>query len=342
MSDDCSNRIGIIGDKEVITRLFELVKSEEVDWGKMPLSDSSEEENREWLRLEFDFNKVIPYPQKYQQLDDAYNEAEASGVSSDKLPKSGYEQGGYEWCLKHWGTKWNATNAFTGFGDPIEIKEVEGFTLSDYEKPAYGVIYFVTAYSPAFPVTKVLSKQFPELSFKHSYEEPVWLGSGYQIWRAGILIAEFKDEKWIEVVIDNPVLLDTLQKYKDMGLFDPDWSDFSIGDYEEFKIDSLPSHEAITQNPALSVGFKDILANHSSWRYIIPSRLRDVVASMLQCLEEGVLETNKILFDQMRAEIDEKSVEIEAAFKRVVWKFGEGNGKAIEEFRFEDGQESYT
>ena len=35
------------------------------------------------------------------------------------------------------------TNAFTGFGDPIEIKEVEGFTLSDYEKPAYGVIYFV-------------------------------------------------------------------------------------------------------------------------------------------------------------------------------------------------------
>ena len=140
----------------------------------------------------------------------------------------------------------------------------------------------------------------------------MWLGSGYQIWRAGILIAEFKDEKWIEVVIDNPVLLDTLQKYKDMGLFDPDWSDFSIGDYEEFKIDSLPSHEAITQNPALSVGFKDILANHSSWRYIIPSRLRDVVASMLQCLEEGVLETNKILFDQMKAEIDEKSVEIEA------------------------------
>jgi len=44
----------------------------------------------------------------------------------------------------------------------------------------------------------------------------------------------------------------------------------------------------------------------------------------------------------MKAELDEKSVEIEAAFKRVVWKIGEQNGKAIDEFRFEDGQESYT
>ena len=59
MSDDCSNRIGI-GDKEVITRLFELVKSEEVDWGKMPLSDSSEEENREWLRLSLILTKSYP------------------------------------------------------------------------------------------------------------------------------------------------------------------------------------------------------------------------------------------------------------------------------------------
>lgn len=83
------------------------------------------------------------------------------------------------------------------------------------------------------------------------------------------------------------------------------------------------------------------MPNHYPWNNV-PSRLRDVVACILRCLECRVSKANKILFDQMKAELDEKSVEIEAAFKRVVWKIGEQNGKAIDEFRFEDGQESYT
>lgn len=46
MSNECSNRIEIIGNKEVITRMFELVKSDARDWGVEPDPNKSEEENR--------------------------------------------------------------------------------------------------------------------------------------------------------------------------------------------------------------------------------------------------------------------------------------------------------
>lgn len=197
MSNDCSNWIQIIGDKDVIARLFELVKSEERDWGKIPSPKLTEEENRKWLGLEFDFNRVIPYPLEFKVLDDAYEKAKAAGVPWGELPESGYKHGGYMWCLEHWGTT-APSNAMTGFIDQKEIEEVEGFRLSDYKNPACGRIYFATAWSPAYPVTETLSKQFPELSFKHYFEEFGMLGSGYKVWKAGILVAEHQDNIWDE------------------------------------------------------------------------------------------------------------------------------------------------
>lgn len=65
MSNVCSNRIEIIGDKDVIARMFDLVKSEARDWGVEPNPNKSEEENRILLGLEFDFNKVLPYTEEY-------------------------------------------------------------------------------------------------------------------------------------------------------------------------------------------------------------------------------------------------------------------------------------
>lgn len=189
MSNECSNRIEIIGDKDVITRLFELVKSEERDWGKDPIPNKTEEENKEWLGLEFDFNKVLPYPTKFKVLDDAYNEAKEAGIQWDKLPENGYKNGGYDWCIENWGTGSNSTNAITGFMDQNSIKEVKGFNLSDCENPAYAFIEYTTPWAPALPVTAELSKQFPELTFKHSYEEEGMDDAGYKVWKAGFLLA---------------------------------------------------------------------------------------------------------------------------------------------------------
>ena len=197
MSNECSNRIEIIGDKDVIIRMLDLVKSEERRLGKDPIPNKTEEENKEWLGLEFDFNKVLPYPTKFKVLDDAYNEAKEAGIQWDKLPENGYKNGGYDWCIENWGTGSNATNAIAGFMDQKSIKEVEGFNLSDYENPAYAFIEYTTPWAPALPVTAALSKQYPELTFKHAYEEEGLIGAGYQVRKAGELLSEFEpEEEW--------------------------------------------------------------------------------------------------------------------------------------------------
>jgi len=198
MSNDCSNWIKIIGKAEVIKRMFDLVKSEERDWGKDPDDELTEDENKKWLGLGFDFNKVVPYPEEFANLDAERELQEKSGVPYRELPESGYHKGGHFWCLDHWGTSHNATNAGTSFVEPKEIDEVEGFKLSDYESPACGKIYFCTDWAPAYPVTEALSKQFPELSFKHYFEEFGMLGFGYKVWKAGILVAEHQDNIWDE------------------------------------------------------------------------------------------------------------------------------------------------
>jgi hypothetical protein len=49
-----------------------------------------------------------------------------------------------KWCEKKWGSKWNASNALTGFVGQESIEEVNGFNLSDYENPACAVIQYTT------------------------------------------------------------------------------------------------------------------------------------------------------------------------------------------------------
>ena len=180
MSNECKNWIEIIGDKDVITRMFELVKSEARDWGKEPSPKLTEDENRKWLCLEFDFRKAHPYPDKYAKMD-----AEKKG--------SGYRAGGKNWMIENWESN-SPSNASTGFINQENLEQVEGFHLSDYNDPACAVIEFTTAWAPVWPVTAALSRQYPELTFKHSYEEWGLLGAGYKVWKAGILLKEFEDE----------------------------------------------------------------------------------------------------------------------------------------------------
>lgn len=96
----------------------------------------------------FDFNVLIPYPEQYKVLDDARNEAEKQpDVKWHDLPKDGFNQGGFEWCVSHWGTKWDA----------YEIGE-------DYD-----AILFNTAWNTPRPIWAELSKRFPELYLKVEY-----------------------------------------------------------------------------------------------------------------------------------------------------------------------------
>lgn len=106
----------------------------------------------------FDFNALIPYPEPFKSLDEVRNAAEEAlkGLPKEEywprrqeLPKDGYNQGGYEWCRTHWGTKWNA----------YEIS----FQWDE--------VYFQTAWSTPKPIFAELSKRFPDLRLEVEYAD---------------------------------------------------------------------------------------------------------------------------------------------------------------------------
>src|SRR5262245_11180350 len=66
-----------------------------------------------------DFSRFIPYPEHFAELDRAAAEwAERnpppwSEEAFKTRPTDGYNQGGCEWCVRNWGTKWNACRVST-------------------------------------------------------------------------------------------------------------------------------------------------------------------------------------------------------------------------------------
>lgn len=95
----------------------------------------------------FDFNVLVPYPAEWAAADDAHDKAMDEALKSEAkinfkdLPKDGYNNGGYRWCIDNWGTKWNA----------YEV-------VYDYD-----CVYLQTAWSTPGPIWIELSKHFPNL-----------------------------------------------------------------------------------------------------------------------------------------------------------------------------------
>lgn len=126
----------------------------------------------------FDFDKVIPYPDKLKALDQkaADYSREISTAETDKQRaeirlkygmelgqvffKDGYNSGGYEWCVEFWGTKWNASS--------VQILE----QTDDMVK-----LTFDTAWSPPIPVISKLGEKFPSCYFMLEFFE---CGMGFQ------------------------------------------------------------------------------------------------------------------------------------------------------------------
>jgi len=121
-----------------------------------------------------DMNAFIPYPVQFLNqdkifklsIDEAIAEAEAEGEVLSKEQKAevyfrihkdlkdGFNSGGYEWCVKNWGTKWN-------FCDPTLAREDDDSLY--YE--------FATAWSPPEPVIRKMGERFPMLLFELRYFE---------------------------------------------------------------------------------------------------------------------------------------------------------------------------
>lgn len=106
-----------------------------------------------------DFNRFIPYPKKYKDLDDKAEEYCKKNNVNVAPFEGGYSTGGYSWCIKEWGTKWNACD--------VEMCKTARTT----------VVLFNTAWSPCLPVIKAMSEKFPTLKFKLVYKDE---GGGFK------------------------------------------------------------------------------------------------------------------------------------------------------------------
>lgn len=136
MPNYCENDLYIDGTKDEVAKLLAHVATKE--------------------RL-FDFNNIIPYPEKFYKIDEDLEKAghkrlENLGIFLDGV-KNGYNSGGYEWCVENWNTKWNASNC-------VRRDTSRRICIS-----------FSTAWSPPIPVIAKLHQLFPQCSLFLEYFE---------------------------------------------------------------------------------------------------------------------------------------------------------------------------
>lgn len=121
-----------------------------------------------------DFNKILPMPKELTaKYPHSPEETDACGIplTIGKLNKKKFGASNwYEWCLKNWGTKWNAYDINTD-------KD------SDY-------LQFTTAWSPPEPAMRLLSKLFPDVAITLEFEECGMLGTGEITFKNGKITHE--------------------------------------------------------------------------------------------------------------------------------------------------------
>ncbi|MDE2020856.1 MAG: hypothetical protein KGJ13_11020 [Patescibacteria group bacterium] len=115
--------------------------------------------------LPFDANTFIPYPAHFRELDEAATEWDERAAKDPTLyqreqrPKDGFNSGGHEWCVHHWGTKWGM------------------YCVVARHNAARLRYDFDSAWDPPLPVVLAMSKEFPSLTFELRYFER---GAGFK------------------------------------------------------------------------------------------------------------------------------------------------------------------
>lgn len=117
-----------------------------------------------------------------------------------------------------------------------------------------------------------------------------------------------------EVIIDNPVLLEILMKYKDLGTFDN-----VDGRTIDFGRDSLPvySRKATIRTPAF------VYCHDETAFSTCPTSLSEVLDLMIEVVIREINYPKKLdeeLFNSLKAELDQQRNEIESAYVYVYWK----------------------
>ncbi|MGI6251702.1 MAG: hypothetical protein ACOYKD_10175 [Anaerolineaceae bacterium] len=117
------------------------------------------------------------------------------------------------------------------------------------------------------------------------------------------------------VIIDNPVLLEILKKYDDMGTFDKK-KGFSIGKYENFSKSKGISEEDLPTYPAFAIGDNGLSIG-------VPSSLNEVVEFILYTIDQDLHEciNDPDLFAELKAETEKRREEIMSNYEKVIWDY---------------------
>jgi hypothetical protein len=154
MPNHCANSLRIHGKDKDINLMFKVVKGDEL----------------------IDVNRIIPYPEKYKKMDELAKDWDKKYFSKEnrdwsKRPKDGFNSGGYEWCIKNWGTKWGM----------YDFSEIKWFKNS-------AQLWFYSAWAPPLPVIIAMSKMFTKLTFTLRYFECGAEFKGVLIVKNGLIV----------------------------------------------------------------------------------------------------------------------------------------------------------
>jgi hypothetical protein len=162
MPNWCSNTVNIAGEENEMNQMKDLVQTKD---------------------SKFDFDAIDPMPEELKGIHsgsttidgesfDLWREVDGENVGVTKAEIKALEEkfgtaSWYDWNCQHWGTKWNASDAYdSDAGDNI----------------TYG---FDTAWAPPLPVLEKLSAKFPNLSIHIRYEEEGCGFWGEAVFKAG-------------------------------------------------------------------------------------------------------------------------------------------------------------
>ena len=126
----CENDLYIAGEPEEVNKVLEFMRSD---------------------HNEFDFEHIVPYPEELRERDEAEN-ASINDPEKYKAYEKKYArfEEKEDWCLRHWGTLWNAID--------VVRRDRQGVCVS-----------FKTARLPPTRIIMALGKRFHKVRFILEY-----------------------------------------------------------------------------------------------------------------------------------------------------------------------------
>jgi len=137
------------------------------------------QEVMDFIGEDFDFNKIIPYPEEYRVRDeDSKSMSQEDFIVKYGDQRDGYNAGGYKWCINNWGVKW----------PPSQVRR--GGTCVSFDTP----------WVPPTPMISKLHEMFSEVTLVlRAYE-------GGNTWSGGFRCCRKKDtlagEDWVPGLIE--------------------------------------------------------------------------------------------------------------------------------------------